>query len=394
MIFNLHSLLENIFLFVNYTYGFYIWAIFSSILQISLILLYLIEFKFLYARLIIWILFLISFFMVLFISILNSPVFFDIIYCINDNDIHLHGHVSLDKGAGQAIGQGISTVGTQIGLGASIVGVSGAVGKAVTKSGMPPLQKAGFILGSGLVAGIGHSWISNVNRKMIISENATNLNNNINPTISRLVEDNHISPLQEFLFNGQMMNYVLLGIVYLIIIQLVFKLYFKHSVNLNLSKYLGNNFNDKTQYYLNKIILLNKRMSIFWIWFGFVVIIFGSSIEMYALFKICINLDSFINAHISFNPNFENNSTHISDSSIKNILLNLKVVNYVSLVSIVLLLLQIIFKFHLHKDINNIYIWLVLLLLILSLAFSAYTYADLYTNVDSYVNIYNNLRNQ
>ena len=95
--------------------------------------------------------------MVLFISILNSPVFFDIIYCINDNDIHLHGHVSLDKGAGQAIGQGISTVGTQIGLGASIVGVSGAVGKAVTKSGMPPLQKAGFILGSGLVAGIGHS---------------------------------------------------------------------------------------------------------------------------------------------------------------------------------------------------------------------------------------------
>ena len=53
MIFNLHSLLENIFLFVNYTYGFYIWAIFSSILQISLILLYLIEFKFLYARLII-----------------------------------------------------------------------------------------------------------------------------------------------------------------------------------------------------------------------------------------------------------------------------------------------------------------------------------------------------
>ena len=77
---------------------------------------------------------------------------------------------------------------------------------------------------------------------------------------------------------------------------------------------------------------------------------------MYALFKICINLDSFINAHISFNPNFENNSTHISDSSIKNILLNLKVVNYVSLVSIVLLLLQIIFKFHLHKDINNIYI--------------------------------------
>jgi hypothetical protein len=155
MIFNLHSLLENIFLFVNYTYGFYIWAIFSSILQISLILLYLIEFKFLYARLII--LFLISFFMVLFISILNSPVFFDIIYCIKDNDIHLHGHVSLDKGAGQAIGQGISTVGTQIGLGASIVGVSGAVGKAVTKSGMPPLQKAGFILGSGLVAGIGHS---------------------------------------------------------------------------------------------------------------------------------------------------------------------------------------------------------------------------------------------
>ena len=52
-----------------------------------------------------------------------------------DNNVHLHGHVSVDKETGKAIGKGISqdlsTIGSQWGLAASMVGVSTVVGKAI-----------------------------------------------------------------------------------------------------------------------------------------------------------------------------------------------------------------------------------------------------------------------
>jgi hypothetical protein len=59
----------------------------------------------------------------------------------DNKDVNLHGHVSIEKDAGKAIGQGLQTIGSQIGLGATMVGIATAVSKAVVKSGMPPLQK-------------------------------------------------------------------------------------------------------------------------------------------------------------------------------------------------------------------------------------------------------------
>ena len=41
-----------------------------------------------------------------------------------------------------------------------------------------------------------------------------------------------------------------------------------------------------------------------------------------------------------------------------------------------------------------IYIWLCLLIIILTLAFAAHIYGDLYTHINSYVNMYINLRNK
>ena len=35
-------------------------------------------------------------------------------------------------------------------------------------------------------------------------------------------------------------------------------------------------------------------MSLMWIWFGIIIIMFGLSIEGYALYKLLINLDSFV----------------------------------------------------------------------------------------------------
>lgn len=76
------------------------------------------------------------------------------------------------------------------------------------------------------------------------------------------------------------------GILFILIIQLFFKLYFKERINLKKEKFLaggGNNFNTKLEFYLNKMIKLNKQMSLLWIWFG------GIITRMFGLSMLFIN---------------------------------------------------------------------------------------------------------
>jgi hypothetical protein len=132
---------------------------------------------------------------------------FDIIYNIkDDNNVNLYGHVTIDKEAGKAISQGLNTIGSNIGLGATVAGLGSAVAKGVAKSTMPPIQKAGVIIGAGMIGGLFHSKISTINRNNVMQENLnTNINtndfaNNINSHINKLIDNNMpSSPLQDLL---------------------------------------------------------------------------------------------------------------------------------------------------------------------------------------------------
>ena len=370
------------------------------------------------------------FMFILFLS--NNINLADMIYYANDKDINLHGYVTLDKEAAKHIGQGLNTIGSNIGLGAAMVGISTAVGKTITKSSMPPLQKAGFIVGSGLAEGLGHSMISTLNRNQILSENintsasaacnTTSTANNLNSNISKFLDNSQSSPLQDLLFQFEAMNYVCLTLIYILIIQLVFKLYINDNVNLNLSKLLGNNINNKMEYYLNKIIKLNKQMSTVWIWFGFIILMFGLTISAYTVHNIYANMNSFINVHNWLKSNSINNICTV-DKSIEDILLSLLMLDYMCIVIMISLIIQIVSKLHfknneklnlssilganinnkleyylnkiiyLNKKMSVIYIWLMILSLILALSFSAYTCNELYTNIDSYINVHNSIKN-
>jgi hypothetical protein len=123
----------------------------------------------------------------------------------------------------------------------TMVGVGGAVGKAVAKSGIPPLQKAGLILGSSIVAGAAQAVISSTsgyfngaNSASTITRATSSFASNNN--ISKLVGNSPLSPIQNVLWATETMDYVCLGIIYILIIQLIFKLYFKDNVNLGLSR--------------------------------------------------------------------------------------------------------------------------------------------------------------
>ena len=372
----------------------------SSLLTLSVVLLYLDDWKLSKNKIIksLQILTFISIPLTILILSYYNVSFLDVIIYINDNkDINLHGYVTVDKEAGKAIGQGLNTIGSQIGLGATMIGVSAAVSKAIAKSGMPPLQKVGLIVDASIIGGIGHSTISAANRDYVRMENVTSItqNPNISFHINKLIDDNdyYVSPLQELLSNGEIMNYTCLGLVYILIIQLAFKLYFKENINLNLNKLLGDKTNTKLEYYLNKIIKLNLQMSVMWIWFGIIIIILGLSIDAYALHKLSINLNNFIEGYISFNPYFAN-TIYVPDISIKDAILNIIIANYISITAIILLMLQVLLKFHYNKNINNLYIILMLLVLIFALIFTANSYSNLYAHIDSYIKIYINLRNK
>lgn len=212
-----------------------------------------------------------------------------ICYATDNKDINLHGHVTVSKEAGVEISKGIQTIGSQVGLGGVIAGVASAVAKSVTNTSLPPLQKAGIIVGSGLVAGLGHTALSSHNKNNIVENNTnfiastSDLKSNIitstsstsseiiNSTSSTSSNVNHflansnISSLEEIFFNGEMMGYVCLVIAYILVIQIIFKLYFKVNINITnnlMNKLLNKNLKTKIEFYLNNIIKLNKQMSI------------------------------------------------------------------------------------------------------------------------------------
>ena len=126
----------------------------SSLFTLSLVLLYMDDFKFSSNKYLkylqIFSIICIPLYAVYYISTVHFA--WHIICSVKDNnDINLHEHVNMTKEAATEISKGISTVGSNMGSGAAIVGIVGTVGKTVAKSSMPPLQKTAVVVASGLM---------------------------------------------------------------------------------------------------------------------------------------------------------------------------------------------------------------------------------------------------
>jgi hypothetical protein len=196
-------------------------------------------------------------FFLLVLTMCNTYNLQDIICFAKDNTVDLHGHVSMDKDAGKYIGQGLNTIGTNIRLGASMAGIASAVSKGIAKSSMPPLQKAGIIMAGTISGGFAHSIITTVNIK-----NISNVHNNyIYSNINKFIDDSSLSSLQTLLFDIEGLNITCLSLIILLIIQIIFKLHLKDNITLKFSSIFGEKFNSSLEYYINKIISLNKKMS-------------------------------------------------------------------------------------------------------------------------------------
>lgn len=312
IIYNNSPLQANIFASLLLLVYSFLYFILSSLFTFSFVLFYLDDFKLSKNNLIkyIQIISFISIPLYLIYSLYNIVSMIDIVCYVNDKgnnanpDIDFNATVSIGKDAAAELAKGMQTVGSQIGLGASIVGIGTAVGKGIAKSAMPPLQKAGIIVGSSLITGLGHSVISNVNRNKVLHYNtsirSTTSSNSTNDVLNNFIDNTtSSSPIENLLFDIGALNYTCLSLVIILIIQILFKFYLKDSICLNLSNLLGTNINNKLEYYLNLIIKLNRKMSFIYIWLILVVLIVGLSFSGYASSELYNNLDSYIAVHNS-----------------------------------------------------------------------------------------------
>lgn len=87
---------------------------------------------------------------------------FNIICYITENakNIYLEGQIFILTEAGKAIVRELNTIGTQLGLWGTILGVVTAVGKTIAKSSFPPVQKAGIVVASSLLGGLFYSSLT------------------------------------------------------------------------------------------------------------------------------------------------------------------------------------------------------------------------------------------
>ncbi len=226
----------------------------------------------------------------------------DILYVEDPTNkgVNLHGHVNVTADAAKELSKAITTVGSNWGLGASMVGIGTAVGKAIAKSGMPPVQKAGIIVGGSVISGVGHSMITKINRNSVMLESNSAITTSNSNNISKFMDDtDSYSPLEGILSDINILNITCISLLFILIIQLCFKLYFNTYVKVNLNNYIGIRNSTNLEYYLNKIILLNKKMSTVFIWLIIIFVVLGLFFSYYGSYVLLHNIDSYITVHNS-----------------------------------------------------------------------------------------------
>jgi hypothetical protein len=87
------------------------------------------------------------------------------------------------------VAKGISSLGSNVGLAASIGAVAGSVTKGIAKSSLPPVQKAGLAIAGGLAGAVLHVGASAINAQthaaaQLKSTNNTNTSSDIPQSIT------------------------------------------------------------------------------------------------------------------------------------------------------------------------------------------------------------------
>ncbi len=251
------------------------------------------------------------------ISFIFSPIFVmlyaydhilvtQFINCVKDNstdtNIHLHGHVSIDRKTGETIGQGVYNIGSNIGLGASVAVISGAVAKGISKASIPPMQKAGIIMAGGVIGGVVHTIASTINHNNnIYSDNKPNNSNISSNNVNNLIDlSSNTSPIEVLLQSINILSDVSLALILILSLQLFYKFIVQDKPKLAFLDKIFPNFSDKIRTYVYKLIKLNKNMNIIYMILVILLLIIAMCTISYTSLELVNHIDKYVQIYTEY----------------------------------------------------------------------------------------------
>ena len=108
------------------------------------------------------------------------------------------------------------------------------------------------------------------------------------------------SDLSNFILGIDMITNACFGLVFILFIMIIFKFYLKEEkIKFNISNLIGVDLNNSLNYYLIKLIQLNKKTSSVYIFIILVLLLLFLAFDCYFISELYHNLDKFINNHIN-----------------------------------------------------------------------------------------------
>lgn len=230
----------------------------------------------------------------------------DIKDVVENKDIVLKGKVVLDKEAGTEVAKGISTLGSNVGLAACVGTMAAGVSKAVAKSPLPPIQKAGLIISAGIAGAVIHTGATAVNAQThantYINKSSVSTNQNISSKDHHefISSVNDHTPLEILLQCICILNSICIWLIIVLLMQILFKLYISDKPKLIIIDYILPSYSEKIKIYIYKLIKLNKNMNVFYSIFAIILLficIFWSSYFSWELYN---NLSDYVDVYIEY----------------------------------------------------------------------------------------------
>jgi hypothetical protein len=192
-----------------------------------------------------------------------------------NNTVSIGGSVEMNRDAAEVLGRNIGIAGT-------VAGVSGAVGKAIAKSSLPTLQKAGIVVSAGIAGGAIHIGTSIINRVVNTPSSTTptptptpttTLPNGLNKLLGESVENGGFSDLMLLILSIDTLTCICITLITILFMIILFTFYLNdEKVKMNLSSLIGDKMNNNLNCYFIKFIKLNKKTSTVYIFFTFILL--------------------------------------------------------------------------------------------------------------------------
>ena len=253
-------------------------------------------------------------YLIITIFLWNNNLLNDIICHVNPDDkninennkVTLQGKVVIDKYAGAEVAKVLSNVGSNVGLGACVGALAGGVAKTVSKSSIPPFQKAGLVVASGITGAVLHTGASAINAQTHAASSINKYSEDIGKNASSkdlnnfLDFGNDIAPIEIILQCINILSWVSIWLIIIISIQYFFKVYIADKPRLKILNSLSPYYGDKIKKYIYMLVVLNKKVSIVYTILAFILLFISISGSTYFSWELYNNLNSYIDVYIEY----------------------------------------------------------------------------------------------